>query len=59
MSILYTWARHVEKISNKIASAIGTLKRIRQFIDTNTALKIYGALIQPHFVFIVAQFGMV
>ena len=24
-------------------------KRVRQFIDTNTALKIYGALIPPHF----------
>ena len=44
-----TWARHVENISKKIASAIGALKRVRQFIDTNTALKIYEALIQPHF----------
>ena len=44
-----TWARHDENISKKIASAIGAIKRIRQFIDTNTALKIYGALIQPHF----------
>ena len=43
------WARHVENISKKIASAIGALKRVRQFIDTNTALKIYGAPIQPHF----------
>jgi hypothetical protein len=44
-----TWARHVENISKKIASVIGALKRIRQIIDTITALKIYGALIQPHF----------
>ena len=29
-----TWARHVENISKKIASAIGALKRDRQFIDT-------------------------
>ena len=36
-------------ISKKIASAIGALKRVRQFIDTSTALKIYGALIQPYF----------
>ncbi|XP_028417952.1 uncharacterized protein LOC114542649 [Dendronephthya gigantea] len=43
------WARHVEGISKKVASAIGALKRIRQFIDTSTALKIYGALIQPYF----------
>ena len=44
-----TWARHVENIPKKIASVIGALKRIRQFIDTNTALKIYGALTQPNF----------
>ena len=44
-----TWAQHVENISKKIASAIGALKRVCQFIDTNTALKIYGALIQPYF----------
>ena len=44
-----TWARHVENVANKIASAIGALKRVRQFVDTNTALKIYEALIQPHF----------
>ena len=44
-----TWVRHVENISKKIASAIGALKRVRQFIDTNTALKIYGALIQQYF----------
>jgi hypothetical protein len=44
-----TWARHVENISKKIASAIGALKRVRQVIDTSTALIIYGALIQPHF----------
>ena len=44
-----TWAQHVENISKNIASAIGALKWVRQFIDTNTGLKIYGALIQPHF----------
>ena len=53
-----TWARHVENISKKNASAIGALTRIRQFIDTNTALKIYGTLIQPTLI-IVAQFRMV
>ena len=44
-----TWTRHVENISKKITSAIGALKQVCQFIDTNTALKIYEALIQPHF----------
>ena len=44
-----TWARHFENISKKIASAIGALKRVCQFIDTSTAVPIYGALIQPYF----------
>ena len=44
-----TWTRLVENISKKIASAIGALKRVRQFIDTSTAQTIYGALIQPYF----------
>ena len=35
-----TCARHVENISKNIASAIGALKWVRQFIHTNTTLKI-------------------
>ena len=44
-----TWKKHVDKISKKIASAIGALKRIRPYIRTNTAVQVYQALIQPHF----------
>ena len=44
-----TWAVHIDKISKKIASAIGALKRIRPLITTDTAVQIYRALIQPHF----------
>ncbi len=45
----FTWARHVENVSKKIASGIGALKRVRQFIGTDTALKIDIALIQRYF----------
>ena len=41
-----TWKRHIENISKKIASAIGALKPVRQFIDISTTQTIYGALIQ-------------
>jgi len=44
-----TWSTHIDKISKKIASAIGALKRIRSYIPTNTAVQVYQALIQPHF----------
>ena len=40
---------HIEKISKKIASAIGALKRIRSYVTTDTAIQVYRALIQPYF----------
>ena len=41
------WSTHIEKISKKIASTIGAVKRIRPYVTTDAA--IYRALIQPHF----------
>ena len=43
------WSLHIEKISKKIASAIGALKRIRPYVTTDTAIQVYRALIQPYF----------
>lgn len=43
-----SWAKHIEEISKKVSSAIGALKRIRPFINTCTAVKIYRSLIEPH-----------
>ena len=39
------WSIHIEKISKKIVSAIGALKRIRLYVTTNTAIQVYRALI--------------
>ena len=44
-----SWSVHIEKITKKIASAIGALKRIRPFITTKMAVQVYQALIEPHF----------
>ena len=43
-----TWSRHVEEKSKRISYGIGAVKRIRPFITTDTANKIYKAIIQPH-----------
>ena len=43
------WSIHIEKISKKIASAIGALKRIRPYVTIDTAIQVYRALIQPYF----------
>jgi hypothetical protein len=44
-----SWSEHVREISKKISSAIGALKRVRQFISKDTAIHIYQSLILPHF----------
>ena len=44
-----SWSEHIHKISKKISSAIGALKRARPFISCKTAVQVYTALIQPHF----------
>ena len=42
---------HINNISRKICSTIGALKRVRPFINTHSATKIYQALIEPHFMY--------
>ena len=40
------WQMHINKLSKKIASGIGAIKRMRDFIPTPTLHYIYNALIQ-------------
>ena len=46
-----TWQTHIDKLSKKIASGIGAIKRIRPFCSTSytTSYIIGSALIEPHF----------
>ena len=44
-----TWQTRIDKLTKKIASGIGAIKRIRPFVPPATLLYIYSALIQPHF----------
>ena len=45
-----TWHDHIDKLcTEKVASAIGALKRVRSFITIDASIQIYQALIQPHF----------
>ena len=43
------WQTHIDKLSKKIASGIGAIKRIRDFVPTPTVHCIYNALIQSQF----------
>ena len=43
------WECHVQSICKKIASALGTIKRIRHLIPFNVLINVYNSLVQPHF----------
>ena len=44
-----TWSSHIDKLTKKVASGIGAIKRLRSFVSSETLYFIYHALIQPHF----------
>ena len=44
-----TWSEHIHKLTKKIASGIGALKRVRPFVPATTLRYIYNSLIQPDF----------
>ena len=44
-----TWRSHIDKLTKKIASGIGAIKRIRHLFPYGTLHFIYQALVQPHF----------
>ena len=43
------WSSHIDKLTKKVASGIGAIKRIRHLVPQATLHLIYQALIQPHF----------
>ena len=43
------WQTHINKLSKKIASGIGAIKRMRDFVPTPTLHYIYNTLIQCQF----------
>ena len=43
------WHSHIHKLSKRIASGIGAIKRIRPLVPPDILHYIYNALIQPHF----------
>ena len=45
------WRSHIDKLTKKVASGTGAIKRIRHLVPQATLLLIYQALIQPHFDF--------
>ena len=43
------WECHIQNICKKIASASGTIKRIRHLIPFDMLINVYDSLVEPHF----------
>ena len=43
------WKKHIDDISKKVSSGISALKRIRSYVNNNTAVRVYQGLIEPYF----------
>ena len=41
--------KHIEGIASKVSSGIDTLKKLKEFVNRDTLVLVYNALIQPHF----------
>ena len=44
-----TWRSHIDKLTKKIASGIGAIKRVRHLVPYGALHSVYQALVQPHF----------
>ena len=44
-----TWHSHIGKLCEKIAAAIGAIKRVKPFVPLSTLLNIYNSLVKSHF----------
>ena len=42
------WSKHIDNISKRVSSGIRALKRMRSFIDKETAINVYQGLIEPY-----------
>ena len=49
-----SWNVHIDNLCKKVASGIGALKRIRNFVNSNTLQMIFSSLI--NFIFIKLYF---
>ena len=43
------WTNHIDIVAKRVSSGIGAIRRIRDFVDRDTLISVYNALIRPHF----------
>ena len=51
------WQTHIDKLSKKVTSGIGAIKKMRPFVSPPTLHYVYNALIQSHFYYCYPVWG--
>ena len=44
-----SWKNNTEKLCKKLSSGIGAIRRLREYLDKDSLLSVYNALVQPYF----------
>ena len=44
-----SWKNNTEKLCKKPSSGIGAIRRLREYLDKDSLLSVYNALVQPYF----------
>ena len=44
-----SWKSNTENICNKITSGISALRRLKEFVDRQTLVSVYNAIVHPYF----------
>lgn len=57
IDVKLNWNCHIGKLTKKIASGMGAMKRVRHLVPQATLHLRYQALIQPHFDYCVSVWG--
>ncbi len=52
------WKKQVETTVSKVSKGIGVLRRIKSCVPKRTLIKVYNAIILPHFHYCIALFGV-
>ena len=52
------WARHIDKVANKISRTIGILNKLKLVLPVSTLKTMHSALIVPHFNYNILSWGI-
>ena len=44
-----TWDKHIDVVAKKVSSGISAIRKLKEFVNQDTLVSVYNALLRPHF----------